>query len=80
MPLVKSFKTKEANIISFKVLVNCEGVVVTELSGIPVHELSKFFKDHELTTMRNIVNLTKPKLEEIHAYLEEELSALNHVG
>jgi len=77
---VKSFKTKEANIISFKILVNCEGIVVTEMSGIPVHELSKVFKDHELTTMRNIVNLTKPKLEEIHAYLEEELSALNHVG
>ena len=77
---MKSFKTKEANIISFKILVNCEGIVVTELSGIPVHELSKVFKDHELTTMRNIVNLTKPKLEEIHAYLEEELSALNHVG
>ena len=80
MALVKSFKTKEANIISFKILVNCEGIVVTEMSGIPVHELSKVFKDHELTTMRNIVNLTKPKLEEIHAYLEEELSALNHVG
>ena len=77
---MKSSKTREANIISFKILVNCEGIVVTEMSGIPVHELSKVFKDHELTTMRNIVNLTKPKLEEIHAYLEEELSALNHVG
>ena len=75
---MKSSKTREANIISFKVLVNCEGVVVTELSGIPVHELFKVFKGHELSTMRNIVNLTKPKLEEIHAYLEEELSALNH--
>jgi hypothetical protein len=45
---VKSSKTREANIISFKVLVNCEGVVVTELSGIPVHELSKVFKGPEL--------------------------------
>jgi hypothetical protein len=76
---VKLFnKKKEANIIGFKVLINSKGVVVTELSGIPEDELHKVFKGEDLSTMRNIVQLTKQKLEPIHAYLEAELSALNH--
>ena len=76
---MKSFKKgKEANIIGFKVLINCEGVVVTEMSGIPLSDLNKVFKGDELLIIRNIVQLTKQKLEPIHAYLEAELSALNH--
>ena len=75
---MKSSKGKEANIVGFKVLINCEGVVVTEMSGISSEDLSTVFKGGELSTMRNIVQLTKQKLEPIHAYLEAELSALNH--
>ena len=70
---------KEGNIISFKILVNSEGHVVTEMSGIPEKDLHKAFKDDELSIIRNIVQLTKPKLEEMHEFLESELSALNHV-
>jgi len=76
---VKSFnKGKEANIIGFKVLINCEGVVVTEMSGIPLSDLNKVFKGDELLIIRNIVQLTKQKLEPLHKYLEDELNALNH--
>mgnify|MGYP003643076943 CR=1 FL=1 len=71
-------KGKEANIIGFKVLINCEGVVVTEISGIPDADLPTVFKDQELLIMRNIVHLMKQKLEPLHAFLEEELAALNH--
>ena len=78
MALVKSSKSKEANIISFKILVNCEGIVVTELSGIPEGDLNKVFSGDELLIIRNIVQLTKPKLEALHSFLEDELSALNH--
>tara|TARA_R110002050_G_scaffold3047_2_gene16162 strand:- start:657 stop:893 length:237 start_codon:yes stop_codon:yes gene_type:complete len=70
---------KEGNIISFKILVNSEGHVVTEMSGIPEKDLHKAFKDDELSIIRNIVQLTKPKLEKMHEFLESELSALNHV-
>lgn len=69
---------KEGNIISFKILVNSEGHVVTEISGIPEKDLHKAFKDDELSIIRNIVQLTKPKLEKMHEFLELELSALNH--
>ena len=76
---MRSFKKgKEANIIGFKVLINCEGVVVTEMSGIAEKDLHLAFKDDELLMIRNIVHLTKPKLEVLHKFLEDELTALNH--
>ena len=76
---MRSFKKgKEANIIGFKVLINCEGVVVTEMSGIAEKDLHLAFKDDELLIIRNIVQLMKPKLEVFHEFLENELNALNH--
>ena len=77
---MKLFKKegKEANIVGFRVLINCEGVVVTEISGIPDTDLPIVFKDRELLLMRNIVKLMKQELEPLHAFLEEELNALNH--
>jgi pyoverdine/dityrosine biosynthesis protein Dit1 len=72
-------KSKEANVLGFKILINSDGHVVTEMSGIPEKDMHKAFKDDELELMRKIVLLTKPKLEEIHEFLESELSALNHV-
>ena len=76
---MRSFKKgKEANIIGFKILINCEGVVVTEMSGIPESDLNQVFKGDELLIIRNIVQLMKPKLEVFHEFLENELNALNH--
>lgn len=80
MKLFNKKKGKEANIIGFKVLINCEGVVVTEISSIEDADLHLVFKDEELLMMRNIVKLTKQKIEPLHAFLEEELSALNHIS
>lgn len=69
---------KEGNIISFKLLLDGGGVVVTELSGIPERELSKIFKDDDLILMRTLLRLCNEKLQPLHSQLEEELDALNH--
>tara|TARA_B000000557_G_C20727171_1_gene422658 strand:- start:163 stop:384 length:222 start_codon:yes stop_codon:yes gene_type:complete len=69
---------KEGNIISFKLLLDRGGVVVTELSGIPERELSKIFKDDDLILMRTLLRLCNEKLQPLHSQLEEELDALNH--
>jgi len=74
---VKSSK-REANILGFSILVNQKGHVVTEMSGIAEKDLHLAFKGEELEIIRNIVHLTKPKLEELHGFLERELNALNH--
>ena len=68
----------EANILGFSILVNQKGHVVTEMSGIADKDLHLAFKGEELEIIRNIVHLTKPKLEELHAFLEGELNAMNH--
>jgi len=75
---VKLSNKTEANILGFRILVNDRGHVVTEMSGIPEKDLHLAFKDDELLIIRNIVQLTKQKLEPLHKYLEDELNALNH--
>ena len=69
---------KEANLISFKVLINSKGQVVTELSGLPEEKIDQVFKTkHDKTIMRKIIKESKVKLEKMHSYLEGELEALN---
>ena len=69
---------KEGNLISFKLLVDGGGVVVTEISGIPDKDLHKVFKGDDLKLMRTLLRLCNEKLQPLHKYLEEEIDALNH--
>jgi len=78
MKIKKIKKREEGNLISFKVIVNSSGIVMTEMSGIPEEDLSKVFKGDELQLMRRIISLCNNKLSPLHNYLEEELNALNH--
>ena len=51
---------KEANLISFKVLINSKGQVVTELSGLPEEKIDQVFKTkHVKTMMRKIIKESK---------------------
>jgi|TARA_A100000171_G_C2132459_1_gene147666 hypothetical protein len=72
-------KYNEANIISFKVIIDSSGTIITELSSVPENHLSRVFKDNELNIMKKLVGLAKPKLEEMHSYLEKELKSLSHI-
>tara|TARA_B110000858_G_scaffold168716_1_gene197364 strand:- start:270 stop:494 length:225 start_codon:yes stop_codon:yes gene_type:complete len=69
-------KSSEANIISFSVLINTEGDVVTELSGIPDKDLSKVFSHEDAILMRQIIRFAKTKLEDLHEDIEAELQAI----
>ncbi len=72
-------KYNEANLISFKVIIDSSGTIITELSSVPENHLSRVFKDNELNIMKKLVGLAKPKLEEMHFYLEKELKSLSHI-
>jgi len=75
---VKSSKpSSEATIISFKVLVNSKGVVLTEISGIPDDGIASIFKGADRQTLQSIVRLMKSRLLPLHDLLEEELDSLN---
>ena len=68
---------KEGNILSFKILLDTKGNLVTELSGIPETEISKIFKEEEDQVLINkIIKEGLVKLATLHEYLEKELQAL----
>mgnify|MGYP003111688427 FL=1 len=68
---------KEGNILSFKILLDTKGNLVTELSGIPETEISKIFKEEEEQVLINkIIKEGLVKLATLHEYLEKELQAL----
>lgn len=68
----------DGNLISFKLLVDGGGTLITELSGVPEKDLHKAFKGEDLKLMRTLLRLCNEKLQPLHKYLEEELNALNH--
>ena len=70
-------KAKEANILSFRIIVNHSGAILTELGGLPEDRLHEVFKDNELVLIRKIIREAKPKLEKMHDFLEKELTAFN---
>ena len=71
--------TMEANVFCFRVFFDTKGMLHTELSGIPIEEVSKigFDKDDEVI-IRKIVNECRTKFSSMHEYLQNEIQALNH--
>ena len=69
--------TKEGNILSFKILVDSKGNLVTELIGVPEEDVAKIFKEEEERVVINkIIKEGLVKLATLHEYLEKVLHAL----
>ena len=67
--------TKEGNILSFKILVDSKGNLVTELRKLPLEDVHKVFAGEDLTIVKKILQEGLVKLEGLHDYLESELDA-----
>ena len=68
---------KEGNILSFKILINNKGRLVTELSGLPESEINNVFKDVETQAyIRTLVREGRAKLSGLHEYLEKQIASL----
>ena len=72
----KDFKKTEANLISFKVLLNRDNQLITELSMLPEKHIDRLFHVYEAWIVRNVINKSKGKLFNLHDYLQGELQAL----
>ena len=66
----------EANLISFKVLLNRKNQIVTELSQFPEKHIDKVFHSDEAWMVRSVIKKGKEKLSTLHEYLQRELQAL----
>ena len=75
--MIKSQKkiSKEGNILSFRILIDAKGNLITELSGLPEMEAHKVFEGDELILIRKILKEGHIKLDRLHNYLEAELDA-----
>ena len=73
-------KAKEANILSFRVLFDSKGQLVTEVGGLPIEEAKKVFKGTDLKIMQTIIREGRQKIFKIHNELEAELDSLNTSG
>ena len=68
---------KDGNILSFKIMIDSTGTLVTELSQLPEEAVSKIFvEDDDKILIRKVIREGLLKLENLHGYLEKELQAL----
>ena len=72
---MNKLKNNEGNILSFRILIDPKGNLITELSGLPTEEAHKVFEGHELLLIRKILKEGHIKLDRLHNYLEAELDA-----
>jgi len=68
----------EGNLISFKLLINLQGDLITEMSMLPKDKISKVFKKDDAPLIYKAISEAELKLEGLHKYLEDEISAFNN--
>ena len=70
-------KAKEANILSFRILFDTKGQLVTEISGLPLNDAKKAFSGTDLKIIQTVIREGRQRIHNIHNELETELDALN---
>ena len=60
---------KEGNILSFRIMIDSKGTLVTELSQLPEEAVSKIFaEDDDKILIRKVIREGLLKLENLHGY------------
>lgn len=71
-------KDKEGNLIGFRIFFNSKGVMMSELSQLPIKDIDKVFKtSEEKKIIKTVIEQAHKTLENLHENLEKELDALN---
>jgi|TARA_R100000231_G_scaffold571_1_gene1035 hypothetical protein len=73
---MKMSKPKEGNIISFKLVIDQNNKLITELSQFPEDRINDIFVNGDRETIRNALKFAKEKLEPLHAQIQRHLNAL----
>lgn len=68
-------KNSEGNLLSFSILIDTKGNLVTELRQLPIDEAHRVFAGEDLTIVTKVLKEGLIKLEGLHKFLEEELDA-----
>ena len=68
-------KREEAQVLSYKILYDRSGKLVTERISTDVSSLKKYMSKEEFNTLNTVIREASLKLDEVHRYLENYLSA-----
>lgn len=70
-------ESKEATLVGFKIVLDREGRLLTEICGLPLEQCHKVFEQHpEKYTFYKLIKEARAKLKETITYLEQEIGAL----
>lgn len=68
----------DGNLIGFKIFFNSKGVMMSELSQLPIKDIDKVFKTtEEKQIVKTVIQEAYKTLAGLHEDLEKELNALN---
>tara|TARA_E500000318_G_C3514453_1_gene193735 strand:- start:405 stop:638 length:234 start_codon:yes stop_codon:yes gene_type:complete len=68
-------KRKEARLLSYSLLYDKTGKLITERTSTDIKELEKFFTPEEYQTLRTIIREATQQLDTVHNHIEACLNA-----
>ena len=68
-------KRKEAQVLAYRLLYDRTGKLVSERTSTDISSLEKFLTKEEFNTLNTVIREATLKLDEIHRYIENYLSA-----
>ena len=70
----------EATLLTFKIVLDVKGNLVSDLGGLPIKDVDKVFRNKDDAYIINkLIREGTIKLEGIHKYLEDEINAIQYV-
>ena len=70
----------EATLLTFKVVLDVKGTLVSDLGGLPIKDVDKVFRNKDdAYIIKKLIREGTIKLEGIHRYLEDEINAIQYV-
>lgn len=70
----------EATLLTFKIVLDVKGNIVSDLGGLPIKDVDKVFKNENYAYLiKKIIREGTIKLQNIHEYLEDEVNAIQYV-
>tara|TARA_A100001015_G_C14426080_1_gene494798 strand:- start:300 stop:521 length:222 start_codon:yes stop_codon:yes gene_type:complete len=71
---------KDATIIGFRVLIDSDGLFVTEAAEFPDEHISKVFRDKDTQILvRAAIKSFKEQTGDMHSKLEADIDAINKI-
>ena len=69
----------EATLLTFKIVLDVKGNLVSDLGGLPLKDVDSVFKNKDdAYIIKKLIREGTIKLQGIHKYLEDEITAINY--